>query len=163
MLAGTTIVIINNHMNHNTYFTSNCKAAIKSVSLKTDCTTAYYPSYYYDTASVIGEWRWTAYPVPPSLSDKLSSGIIAAIVLSVLFVVGATAYFFYRRMFFKRQIQNSLLSPLNNSSNPVPAVATRIPAGSIVRVTPHVNPVISVSDSVPNPLIATPISGNANL
>ena len=160
MLAGTTIVIIfNNHMNHNTYFTSNCKAAITSVPLPTDCTTLVYS----DDAAVLGEWRWTAYPVPPSVLDKLSSGVIAAIVLSVLFVVGATGYFFYRRMLFKRQVQSSLLSPLNSSSNPVPAVATRIPAGTIVRVTPHVNPVISVSDSVPNPLIATQISGNANL
>ena len=164
MLAGTTIVIIfNNHMNHNTYFTSNCKAAITSVPLKTDCSPLYYPSYYSDAADIIGEWRWTAYPIPQSLLDKLSSGVIAAIVLSVLFVVGATGYFFYRRMLFKRQVQSSLLSPLNSSSNPVPAVATRIPAGTIVRVTPHVNPVISVSDSVPNPLIATQISGNANL
>lgn len=163
MLAGTTIVIINNNMNHNTHFTSNCKAAIKSVPLQTVCTSLVYYPYYSDTAGVVGEWRWTAFPVPSSLLDKLSSGAIAAIVLSVLFVVGATGYFFYRRMLFKRQVQSSLLSPLNSSSNPVPAVATRIPAGSIVRVTPHVNPVISMSDSVPNPLIATPITGNASL
>jgi len=178
MLAGTTIVIINNHMNHNTNFTSDCKIAIKSGSLQTECIDEYNPSYYYsDVVNIIAEWRWTAYPVPPSVLDKLSSGAIAAIVLSVLFVVGATGYYLYRRMLFKRQVQSSLLSPLNSSSNPVPAVATRIPATavatrtpipavatrSIVRVTPHDNPVMSVSDTVPNPLIATPINGNASL
>ena len=163
MLAGTTIVIINNHMNHNTNFTSDCKIAIKSGSLQTECI-EYNPSYYYsDVVNIIAEWRWTAYPVPPSVLHKLSSGEIAAIVLSVLFVVGATGYYLYRRMLFKRQVQSSLLSPLNSSSNPVPAVATRIPAGSIVRVTPHDNPVMSVSDTVPNPLIATQINGNASL
>ena len=161
-LAGTTIVIIINHKNHNTYFTSNCKVPIKSGSLQTDCNDLVYSAYYSDQ-NIIAEWRWTAYPVPESVLDKLSSGVIAAIVLSVLFVVGATGYYLYRRMMFKRQVQSSLLSPLNSSSNPVPAVATRIPAGSIVRVTPHVNPAMSVSDTVPNPLIATPINGNANL
>lgn len=118
--------------------------------------------YYAGGGTIVTEWRWTAYPLPASFTKGLSKGVIAGIVLSVLFVCSAIAYYFYRRMLFKRQLQNSLLDPLTaNSSAPVPTTANRIPTGTILKVTPLVaNPTITTRDSVPNPLVATPVTSN---
>ena len=114
--------------------------------------------YFGGYGTILTEWRWTAYPVPKSLTEGLSKGAIAAIVISVLLVCGLIGFYVYRRILFKRQLQNSLLDPLTavNSSTPVPTTAARIPTGTIIRVTQH-NPSMSNHDFVPNPLVATPV------
>lgn len=150
---------------------SDCRLTSTSGSLQTDCTSFSVDSPDDDyTYAIPVYWRWTAYPVPPSVYDKLSDGAIAAIVLAVLFVVGAGGYCIYIRRLNQRKLQNSLLEPINSSNSdnygaPIQTTANRIPSGTIVRVTPHVNPAISVHDSVPtvNPLIATPVNVNSNL
>lgn len=162
-----------------TIINSDCRLTSASGSLQTDCATFSVDSPDDDyTYTIPVYWRWTAYPVPPSVYDKLSDGAIAAIVLAVLFVVGAGGYCIYIRILNQRKLQNSLLEPINsstpvqmiNSDNygaPIQTTANRVPSGTIVRVTPHVNPAISVHDSVPtvNPIvqIATPVNINSNL